>query len=62
MAASTGHRDEAFEYLGKAVDLGFTNADGMQAERDLQSLHDNPRFAALVAKARQPAPPGEKSN
>jgi len=26
--ASTGHRDEAFEYLGKAVDLGYANADG----------------------------------
>jgi hypothetical protein len=62
MAASRGHRDEAFEYLGKAVDLGYTNADGMQAEKDLNSLQGDPRFAALIAKARQPASPARKSN
>jgi serine/threonine protein kinase/Tfp pilus assembly protein PilF len=55
MAASVGRRDQALEYLGNAIDHGFRNADQMQSDDDLKSLKGDPRFEALVAKARQPA-------
>jgi len=61
-AAITGRRDEALEYLGRAVDLGFSNADAMAADNDLKSLQADPRFEALVAKAHQGAAAVQKSN
>ena len=56
IAAQAGHREEAFEYLGNALDHGYREAADMETEKDLQSLHSDPRFAALLARARQPAP------
>ena len=53
-AALAGHRDEALKYLGQAVDHGSPNAD-MATDNDLKSLHGDPRFEALVARARQHA-------
>jgi eukaryotic-like serine/threonine-protein kinase len=53
-AAAAGRRDEAFQYLGNAVDHGYRNAGAMESETDLKSLRGDPRFAALVARARQP--------
>ncbi len=53
-AASAGHHDEALDYLRKAIDLGFRQPDTIAAEDDLKSLRGDPRFATLVAKARQP--------
>ena len=61
-AAISGRRDEALEYLGHAIDLGFSNADTMAADNDLKSLRGDPRFDALVAKARLPAAASQKSN
>jgi eukaryotic-like serine/threonine-protein kinase len=61
-AAIAGRRDEALEYLGRAVDLGFSNADAMAADNDLKSLHADQRFEALVANARQRAAAVQKSN
>jgi eukaryotic-like serine/threonine-protein kinase len=55
MAASAGHRDEAFEYLSKAIDLGFRHPETITGESDLKTLHGDPRFEALVAKASQSA-------
>jgi eukaryotic-like serine/threonine-protein kinase len=54
-AAVTGHRNEALEYLADAVDQGFAASGWMNTDSDLQSLHPDPRFEALVAKARQNA-------
>ena len=54
-AAATGHRNEALEYLANAVDHGFAASRWMNTDSDLQSLHSDPRFEALVAKARQNA-------
>jgi non-specific serine/threonine protein kinase/serine/threonine-protein kinase len=54
-AAVTGHRNEALEYLADAVDHGFAASRWMNTDSDLQSLHSDPRFEALVAKARQNA-------
>jgi serine/threonine protein kinase len=54
-AAVAGRRDEALEYLGQAVDHGYRYAESMAADPALKSLHGDPRFDALVAKARQNA-------
>jgi serine/threonine protein kinase len=54
-AARTGHRDEAFTYLAQAMDSGFSAAAAMAADSDLTALHGDPRFEALIAKARQTA-------
>jgi non-specific serine/threonine protein kinase/serine/threonine-protein kinase len=54
-AAIAGRRDEALEHLGQAISLGFGHADGIASDADLKSLHGDPRFDALVAKARQDA-------
>jgi eukaryotic-like serine/threonine-protein kinase len=62
MAASAGRRDDAFKYLGDAIDHGFNNPDQIEAEDDLKPLHGDPRFASLVAKTRQPTPTVQKSN
>jgi eukaryotic-like serine/threonine-protein kinase len=60
--AIAGRHDEALEYLGHAIDLGFSDADAMAADNDLKSLHGDPRFKALDAKARRPAAAVQKSN
>lgn len=52
-----GRRAEAFHLLRDAVDHGLSNsADlGMENDPDLKSLHRDPRFAALVARAKERA-------
>jgi len=49
-AALQGHTDEAFVYLGQAVDAGATKED-LQTEVLLQPLRNEPRFKALVERA-----------
>ncbi len=44
---------EALEWLGKAIELGFTNADQMLKDQDLKSLQSSERFKALLTKARE---------
>ena len=51
-AAVAGHRDQAFEYLRKADDLGSTDVPNMANDEDLKSLRPDPRFAALIAQAK----------
>jgi len=50
-AAVAGRRDQAFEYLRKADDLGSTDVPNMANDDDLKSLRGDPRFAALIAQA-----------
>jgi serine/threonine protein kinase len=54
-AAFAGHKEDAILYLGKAIDLGLTGPDWITADTDLESLHPDPRFKALVEKAREAA-------
>lgn len=54
-AANAGRREEALNYLEQAIDNGFRAPDAIAADPDLKSLHGDPRFEALVAKARQSA-------
>jgi eukaryotic-like serine/threonine-protein kinase len=54
-AAIAGRHDEALGYLDKAVSLGHWSPVVISTDPDLRSLHGDPRFDALVAKARQTA-------
>jgi len=43
-----GDADEAFEYLNKAVEFGFTDFDQYVSDPDLESLHDDSRWESLM--------------
>jgi non-specific serine/threonine protein kinase/serine/threonine-protein kinase len=64
IAARQGRRDEALSLLREAVDHGLRpGADlGMDTDPDLKSLHGDPRFAALVAHAKERAAAAQKRN
>jgi putative intracellular protease/amidase len=47
--AMKGNKDEAFEWLRRAVDAGFKEADHLRQDEDLASLRDDPRFARMLA-------------
>lgn len=57
IAAHLGHRDDALALLRSAVDHGLPVgiALGIDEDTDLQSLHGDPHFGALVVYARQQA-------
>jgi len=46
--ALNGEKDRAFEYLKKAVDLGYTNVNQIKSDSDLESLHSDPRWQRLL--------------
>jgi serine/threonine-protein kinase len=54
LEAVQGHHDKALSLLSDALDHGLSAnmAMGIESDEDLQSLHGNPRFAALVARAK----------
>jgi tetratricopeptide (TPR) repeat protein/predicted Ser/Thr protein kinase len=54
-AAVEGHTNAAMDYLRKADDLGNPDIANMAKDKDLKSLRKDPRFTALIAKAKQPA-------
>ena len=60
MAVRTGRRDEAISYLDHAVEAGYDNAPFMRTDEALKSLHNDPRFDRLLARAtaasQQPTP------
>ena len=55
--ADDGKREEALSLLGEAIDHGLDPQTllGMEKDTDLDPLHEDPRFAALVARARERA-------
>jgi non-specific serine/threonine protein kinase/serine/threonine-protein kinase len=55
--AGQNRRDEALSLLREAVEHGFRSDDALEMGKDpdLKSLHGDPRFEALVARAGQPA-------
>ena len=55
LEAVQGHHDKALALLSDALDHGLNAnvAMGIESDEDLQSLHGQPRFAALVARARK---------
>ena len=63
VAAMQGHRERALALLEKAVRHGLLPyiIFNMDADDDLKSLHREPRFAALVARAKKNAAAAQKS-
>ena len=57
IAAHRGDAERAFALLNRAVDHGLGPQDdlGIESNKNLTSLHGDPRFAALVARAKQVA-------
>ena len=62
LAALQGQRDAAFALLQEAIDHGLssTGRAGLEKDADLKSLRSDPRFAALVARAKSTAPAATK--
>jgi len=52
LAALKGDRDGAIARLDEAVARGWLDGDWMAQDADLSSLHGDPRFDAVVARAR----------
>jgi len=48
--ALTGRRDEALATLERAIELGYRDAGFMLKDSDLVSLHEDERFAELIAR------------
>ncbi len=51
-AAVSGHRDQAFEDLQKAADLGDADIANIAIDDDLKSLRIDPRFQVLIDQAK----------
>ncbi len=49
--ALVGRKDEAFDALSRALELGYSDGNWMIRDDDLASLRSDPRFKALVKKA-----------
>jgi serine/threonine protein kinase/tetratricopeptide (TPR) repeat protein len=48
MAAQSGHRDDAFDYLGHAVAMGYKDVNSLRNDDDLKSLRGDARFVRLL--------------
>jgi len=46
--ARAGRSDEAIDALSRAILLGYDDLTHMESDPDLESLHDNPDFQALL--------------
>jgi serine/threonine protein kinase/Flp pilus assembly protein TadD len=49
--ALAGNRGLALDHLERAMELGMRNRDWLMTDPDLNSLRDDPRFAALLTEA-----------
>jgi hypothetical protein len=45
-----GDRDEAFEWLGRAITLGNENRPWFESDPAWEGLRDDPRFAELMRR------------
>ena len=54
-AAISGHREEALQYLDKAIQSGYSDADHITKDEDLKSLRGDRQFAVLLDAAKQRA-------
>ena len=51
--AVIGNADNAFAWLTRAIDDGFSNAVQLEHDPNLESLRSDPRFAHLIERAKQ---------
>jgi eukaryotic-like serine/threonine-protein kinase len=61
-AAIAGQHEEAIKYLRQSIAHGFTDISYMQKDPDLEALHGDPQFAALIQEANARAVVAQKSN
>jgi len=63
VAARRGDKEQAIALLSQSVDHGLSPRGdlGIERDTDLTSLHGDPRFAALVAHAKQVADAKQKA-
>ena len=52
-AAGVGRRDEAFDYLHRAIEAGYKDAQLIRTDDDLKSLRNDPRFDKLIADLKE---------
>jgi len=50
-ASIAGWTDEAFDLLDRAIDSGYSNADHLGKDTDLDPLRSDPRWASLIERA-----------
>lgn len=55
MNALLGHKDKALDWLAKSVEAGYYSPGKIADDGDLDSLRDDPRYAAALASAKQHA-------
>jgi eukaryotic-like serine/threonine-protein kinase len=62
LAARQGHKDQALSLLRESVDHGLPPWGDLAVDKDpdLKSLHDDPRFAVIVADAKDHAAAAQK--
>jgi predicted esterase len=53
--ARAGQRQKAIEELRKAVDLGWSDPEGLAGDADFESLHADPAWPGIVGTVRQKA-------
>jgi serine/threonine protein kinase len=58
--AARGRRDQAFADLNHAIENGLISPGELSADPELKSLHSDPQFDALIAKARETVSAGKK--
>jgi eukaryotic-like serine/threonine-protein kinase len=56
VAAAGNDRDGAVNYLRKAIENGYNDANHLRVDNDLKSLHGDSRFQALLANTSKSAP------
>ncbi len=55
VAAVAGRREAAFAHMREAMGFNYGTADEVATDADLQSLHGDPQFEAIVTALRQRA-------
>ena len=48
--ALVGQKDNAFASLERAIKLGYNDVDWMMKDKDLKTLHADPRFKKLLSR------------
>lgn len=52
-SALKGDKDQAFEYLKKAIEAGYTDVGHFESDEDLNSLRNDPRYQTIRTLAEQ---------
>jgi tetratricopeptide (TPR) repeat protein len=62
VATAANDRDGAIRFLGQAIDQGYKDSAHIESDEDLKSLHADPRFEALVKRARKAGETPDQGN